>query len=421
MVKLLFEFNYLTMSVLDKIILQQKRKMKKKHIVNYLSVITMMILFFSSCVQRNIREPLKEDSTPPAPVTNVTVENLHGAAKISYDIPKDLDLLYVKANYEIREGVKEEKRASFYGHNLTVEGFGDTVKHEVTLVAVDRSGNESEGTKITIKPLISPVQVGYSSLSYIEDFGGINVSYENPSGADLITTIMTRDFTGEWKEYSKNYTSQSDVNFSVRGLPPVTATFGVFIRDKWNNYSDTLIKDLTPLKEIKLNKKKFSVVNLPNDAEIDTWPIESFWDDYIWGGSGMHTTGNTGLPAWVTIDLGVTARLSRIRIWQVHDGREYSGGNIRQFELWGSNYPDTISAHWTLLQSCEIVKPSGLPMGELSNEDVREAEDGHEFSIPADAPSVRYIRLKIISTFTITSGARTGSTWAREITFWGQD
>src|SRR5699024_4997632 len=159
---------------------------------------------------------------------------------------------------------------------------------EVTLVAVDRSGNESEGTKITIKPLISPVQVGYSSLSYIEDFGGINVSYENPSGADLITTIMTRDFTGEWKEYSKNYTSQSDVNFSVRGLPSVTATFGVFIRDKWNNYSDTLIKDLTPLKEIKLNKKKFSVVNLPNDAEIDTWPIESFWDDYIWGGSGMH-------------------------------------------------------------------------------------------------------------------------------------
>lgn len=409
------------MSVLDKMLSQQKLKVKKRRVVGYLSVTVMVICIFSSCFEKNLREPLKEDATPPDPVTNIIVENLHGAAKISYNIPRDLDLLYVKANYEIREGVKEEKRASFYSHHLTVEGFGDTITHEVTLTAVDRSGNESGGTKVMVKPLISPVQVAYSSLSYIAGFGGVGVSFQNPSEADLVTTVMTRDFSGEWKEYSKNYTSQSDVNFSVRDLPPVTTIFGVFIRDKWNNYSDTLIKELTPLKEVELNKKKFSILKLANDAETDTWPVESFWDDDIGSGSGLHTTGNTGLPAWITIDLGTATRLSRLRIWQVHDGREYSGGNIRQFEIWGSNDPDTSWSNWTLLQSCDIIKPSGLPMGELSNEDVQQAADGHEFSIPANAPSVRYIRLKIISTFTITSGAITGSTWAREITFWGQN
>ena len=45
-------------------------------------------------------------------------------------------------------------------------------------------------------------------------------------------------------------------------------------------------------------------------------------------------------------------------------------------------------------------KPSGLPVGQFSNEDKEYASAGEEFVFPADVPAVRYIRFKALSTFT---------------------
>ena len=55
---------------------------------------------------------------------------------------------------------------------------------------------------------------------------------------------------------------------------------------------------------------------------------------------------------------------------------------------------------WTLLTTCESYKPSGLPAGQISNEDKEYASAGEEFIFPTDAPAVRYIRFKALSTFT---------------------
>jgi hypothetical protein len=45
---------------------------------------------------------------------------------------------------------------------------------------------------------------------------------------------------------------------------------------------------------------------------------------------------------------------------------------------------------------CESIKPSGLPEGQLSDEDVALVAAGEEFTCPAEAPASRYLRIKVL-------------------------
>ncbi len=386
------------------------------------TIITVIVwLSFSACKQNDLHLPLENDKNIPGQVTNVKVKNLHGGARIGYSIPDDPDLLYIQADYEIRDKVKEQVTASYYNDLLTIQGFGDTSTHEVELYAVDRSGNKSKPVTVNVHPLKSPVQLAYDSLSYTADFGGIQVNLNNETRSNLVTTVLVKDSLGDWDEYDKNYSSLPDIGFSVRGLPSVPTTFGVYIRDRWDNRSDTLVKDLTPYFEEELDKNKFSELFLEGDAK-STWALSGLWNNSTTQFSGWHSADDAGFPVSFTFDLGVKAKLSRFRTWQVHDGREYSSGNIKQFEIWGSDdpNPDGSFDSWTKLMDCEVKKPSGLPIGQLTNEDIETAAAGDEFVLPLSAPPVRYIRFKIISSFANPVGSVTGSSWLLEVSFWGQ-
>ena len=376
------------------------------------------------CNEQDPRQILSNDRQAPGTVTDVHVKNLNGAAEISYKIPEDLDLLYVEADYELRPGYPLEVQASYYNDRLLVNGFGDTNPHTVMLTSVDRSGNRSSPIEVTVNPLISPVQQAYKSLSYREDFGGVNVTFSNETESDLVVTVLVKDSTGDWVDYDKDYTSLADGNFSVRGLPAIPTTFGVFVQDRWDNFSDTMVQKLIPFFEMELDKSKFSPVEgLPNDAD-NSWDTNKVWDDdpNRVGGSNGFSSKNSGLPASFTIDLGVPSQISRFRIWQVHDGREYSSGNIQLFQLWGTNdlNPDGSWDNWILLKDAEVVKPSGLPAGELSNEDKETAAAGDEFTLPVNTPAVRYVRFKVLSTFASPPGSVTATFWMLEATFWGR-
>ena len=107
------------------------------------------------------------------------------------------------------------------------------------------------------------------------------------------------------------------------------------------------------------------------------------------------------MPIPWTMDLGQEAKLSRVIVWQRNGRYLYNHGNPRKFELWGSNDPNLDGSwdSWTKLGTFEGTKPSGLPLGEVSNEDLVYAESGEEFAIPLEAPSVRYIRFLTIETW----------------------
>src|SRR3546814_16366339 len=109
---------------------------------------------------------------------NVLVGKLNGVSKIIYILPGDEDLFYVLSETEALRG-KIHAKSSLYSNNVLIEGFGDTKAREVTLYAVDRGENRSEPVTVTINPLTPPMQMVRNTVDIKEDFGGVNIQFEN--------------------------------------------------------------------------------------------------------------------------------------------------------------------------------------------------------------------------------------------------
>lgn len=366
-----------------------------------------------------LSEPLSKDKVKPGTLSSVTVTNKSGAAKISYKIPSDNDLLYVKAEYEIRPGVTRQVKASYSNDSLIVDGFGESKPYQISLYAVDKAENVSEPVNVTVTPLTPPFVTVFNNLILRDNFGGVNIAFSNPTGAELAIIVLTPN-NNENLPIETYYTKAKDGNFSIRGYEPVPRKFGAYVRDKYGNLSDTVYKEITPLFETLLDRFKFKPALLPTDApEAYGWSLPFLWDNAFGEGKGFHTAaGGAQLPLWFTIDLGVTAKLSRFKEFQrATDHRWIFGhGNLRLFEVWGTTNPpaDGSFNNWVKLGSFESLKPSGLPYGQLSNEDVTYAQAGEEFDCDPTAPPVRYIRIKALQNWSNTDFIH-----IMELQFWG--
>jgi hypothetical protein len=87
-------------------------------------------------------------------------------------------------------------------------------------------------------------------------------------------------------------------------------------------------------------------------------------------------------------------------------------------EVWGSIDPNPDGSwddSWTYLATAESKKPSGLPIGQFSEEDNQILNEGEEFSFSRDVPTVRYIRFKVLETW---AGGKNEFA-IMEVSFWG--
>jgi hypothetical protein len=378
------------------------------------------ILFYMAC-EENERGPISRDSTIPEKISNVQIERLPGAVKLTYDIPKDNALSYVKAECVINGTVREVK-ASIYKNNLTIEGFADTTLYTVNLYSVNRSEViNPDPVVVRVQPLNPPFQDVYKTLNLHNDFGGATVFFENPTEAELAITLMYIDSLGYWNTGETAYTKKLEGSVSIRNLDTIPKTFGVYIRDRWFNTTDTLTDILTPLFEQELDKSFFVQWNLPTDEpSAYGWTIPMLWDGSIADGSGFHT-GSTTWPQWITFDLGVTVKLSRFRYWQRQAwDAGFADRNVKKMEIWGSMNPNSDGSwdnSWEYLTTAESKKPSGLPLGQVSDEDIQLLNDGEEFTFPLEGPVIRYIRVKVLETWAGTIGAW----YIMEFSFWGAE
>jgi hypothetical protein len=408
----------------------------------------MVMLTISAC-KKDERNPLSKDGAKPDPVTNTQVTNLAGAALISYTLPNNDNLLYVKAVYTLK-GVQKEVKMSMYQNKLLVEGFGDTQEREVELYAVSRSEVKSEPVAVTIKPLTPPIVNVYRSIKTDSTFGGINVKYANVDSANIVFEVLVLDSVGDWQHADFNYTSMKQGAFNVRGFPPVERTWGIYVRDRWDNHSDTLRTKITPIYEESLDKTKFNDVRttyakfipqfdpLPNSGlpianAVDyngTYVMKNLYDDNVT--SMFHTKEKYDLPVWIPIDLDKTGAskfvLSRFKVWQRTGTYNFNHGNPHHWEIWGTNKPGVVSTNpkntdpnlgWVKLGEWTMTKPSGWEVGQNSNEDNEAAVNGQEFEFPNGVPPVRYIGWKNIDSWGSIDGY-TGFFHLFELSIWGQ-
>jgi hypothetical protein len=360
-------------------------------------ILLLSVLLFG-CTEEK-RPEIIMDSIPPAPVTDVQVRNIPGGAVLQYQLPDDEDLLYVKAQYSLKEGHQAEVRASLYCDTLTIKGFGDEQEREVQLVAVDRSQNESTPAKVTIKPQEPPVLAIGKTLSIFPDFGGIFLSWENPVRAEISVVLEKKDSNGDYEQVDVFYSSTVEGSGASRGMDTVPGDFRAYVQDRWENQSVPLDAVLTPLYEEKFDRTKFQALYLTGDAPSSWgWVLPNVFDGNT--DTGFHTD-ESDAPQSCSFDMGVKGKISRIKTWQRLGDYLYDHGNLSIFEIWGTNDVNNINdwSAWTKLMDCKGVKPSGLPAGEVSPEDVAWATAGEEFLCPVDAPAVRYLRLKTVETW----------------------
>jgi len=373
--------------------------MKKINI--HLLLLFLITIGFLGC-KEDILEPLENNGNAPGKISNVIVKAGPGIAQLSYSLPSDKDLLYVKAVYTLNSGKVMEVKSSYYNNKLTVEGFGDTDEHEVKLYAVNRSEIVSEPVSVMVRAEENPIWAVFRSIQTAADFGGLKFIAENPAKAEIAIEIMVED-KGKYVPTTRNiYTSAAEINRSLRGMDTIPHKFGITIRDRWLNYSDTLYTTITPLYETDIAKSAYRELRLPTDVALHTsTAVRNLWDGDTNGWPRVLMTSSSVLtPQWFTFDLGKPALLSRIVIWDYPEylnGRTYFyGGNLLDFEIWGSDNPpsDGSFTNWVKLGTFKSQKPSGSAYGLNSTEDIAVGSAGLNYTFDLGTPKVRYLRIK---------------------------
>lgn len=393
----------------------------------YITMLFILPLFANSCTQEPIGQTAT-DNQPPQTIENIVVESMPGGAKISYNLPNETDISYIRGEYMVN-GEKYIVRSSIYKNYLIIEGLGSSEPLEITIYTVDHSENISVPIKKMITPGIPIVKKILQSIKMSTDFGGINVRWKNELGTEIGITVYATNDKGELEEGETLYTELKDGNYSFRNYDDSKRTFAITLTDKWGNISDTIKKEITPYFETLLDKKKHKRHVLPadNSSTLGNWTFEKMFDNIITGENGWHTQDdNYGLmPLYFTIDLGVTAKISRLKLWHRSGIFYYTNYNIKSFELWGSTAPKQgmmedywmgdWKKDWQHLGDFVTLKPSGMD-GPVTNADKEYAAAGFEFTVPLDALNVRYLRFVMTSNWTGGSGLHT-----TELSFYGND
>ncbi|MES2240296.1 MAG: DUF4959 domain-containing protein [Bacteroidota bacterium] len=356
-----------------------------------------------SCDQNNL-EPLENNSEAPGQVKNVTVENLPGSAKITYTLPSDQDLLYVRAEYTLASGKKMEVKSSYYNNSLEVEGFADAKEYEIQLYSVNRSATESKPVVVKIHPLESSIWDVYRSLDIKAAFGGIRVKAANPNRQDISILVMEKNNLGDWVVDTKSiYTSTNLISKTLRGYTVAEHNYAITVRDRWLNTTDTLFTAITPILELSIPKSGYKHFPLPGDTKTHATAVPAgMWDGELQNWPKVFLTdGSVVGQHVVTIDTGILAKMSRIVIWDYPEyylGRSYYYiGDLKEFEVYGSASPNpdgSLDGTWVKLGTYNAVKPSGLPYGQQSDEDYQTAFAGLSWEFDVSAPKVRYLRIK---------------------------
>jgi hypothetical protein len=161
-----------------------KQKMEKINI--YLVYSLTYIFLILGCTEEE-RTAYGSDGIPPDAVIINSVENTPGGAIIRFTPPTDQDLLYIRGAYNDENGISKQVIVSSVIDTLNIIGFGQSGDYSVDVTAIDTGDNESVAVTTTISPLEAPIHAILESIEGTQDFGGINISYLNPTRAEDTT------------------------------------------------------------------------------------------------------------------------------------------------------------------------------------------------------------------------------------------
>ncbi|MFN2396728.1 MAG: DUF4959 domain-containing protein [Bacteroidales bacterium] len=415
--------------------------------INYLLLITAILVFAISCEDRN--GVGSDDTTPPGPPSNITYKPLFGGARFFYDVPEDEDVLSVEARYTNADGKTFTFSSSYFVDSLEVFGFGDTIPYTVDLYARDRAGNISDFVSVEVKPLQSAISRVVESLELKPAFSSFFVDWVNELKQSINVYI---DFTytenGEERSFTSVFSSnlEEDRRF-VENLdlgPDEPLNVKIRVSDIYGNMSKPVdMGTITLLEDNELPKDDWflpaandSIGGVPQafgnqvegrlryviDGFIDEGENLNFMHTGGRGHTGDRADGN--MPWNVIIDLGDHYELSRIVTVQRHTnftgalsrGQYYRAENVGIYEMyiWDDDTED-----WVFVSENKIKVPVGLSELEF----VKKGRQGDMAYMYPDEPQytkpTRWFRYRAMKSFN-GNYTRDDANCLSEITLYGR-
>lgn len=406
------------------------KRMKMKIGMAWLPVLVIMgyVLFFAGCKKEGA------DTIPPKPVSHVKVKALNGGALISYQLPDDHDLLYVKAEYTNSLGQDVFRASSRFSNTIEIDGFNDTLSHNVKIYCVDQHNNQSVPVEISVQPLISFIYLVQQSIQIKPDLGGVKINWQNPLEKTVFVYLYSNDNNQEKVHILSS--SKAEEQFVIRGMDSVYYNFSTLVEDFNGNKTEKLYLDrVKPLFEEKIDKSSWTLVqSLSVNGNAWEGRTVNFWDDIIDTKESAadnsyfiinrdNNGGSLNFPLDIVIDLNKNIILNRFVVWQraywyiqgnngvSADYYYYQNENLRSFKLYASNDKQT----WLLLGSFDIGDPKDAN-GNIPASKIQEAIDGHHFELEQASDPFRYLKFSITSNY----GSET-NVYGSEITLYGLD
>lgn len=416
-----------------------------KYIIKSLAAIAILALCSCGKMGR-IDQPSGDDSIP-SQVMIRSVRSISGGAIITYDLPDDVNVRGVRAEY-VRNGEKCHVQASVFVDSLTVIGYSDTEPHEVNLYSIGWNDKLSDPIPVSIIPKLGVIK--RISFSMSACFGGIRLAFSGNEDHDPLALTIIQDENLDddgkmpsemsWTDLYTYHTEAEKATFTRFGLPSTEKIYGVYAKDKWMNCSDTVYVKLAPMEEHELPNLNWKLYYLPGDETEtfqDKYPFENLFDG-SWADNAHTAAFAYGGPVkTLTIDMGYTASFSRMRFQPRATETKIAGYVPYHWQIWGSMNPNpdgSFDDSWYLLGDFIFNKPSGLgpdgSFGTTTDEDFDAYmnRNDYEFSQSDMAPdpqrSCRYFRIKMLdnvgSYFTVYDTPPTTSYYViGELLMWG--
>ena len=390
----------------------------------------LSILFISLVILFGCKDNENGDTTPPGSLSVEDITPTNGGGIISYLLPDDLDVLFVRAEYTNSLGVDVYRVSSSHNNYIEIDGLNQNTPVQVRLFVVDENENLSQPVEVEFTPLPSFIYLVQESISITPDLGGVKLEWENVAEKTVYVHLhIVSDDNEEIRILSSNSSSE---NIFVRGLESVEMTFLTKVEDFDGNITDLEEKaTLTPLFEEMIDKSTWTLVNQLS-VNGNAWEGETtaFWDDVvdtaetnsdnsyfiIWRD---QNGGTLNWPLDIVISLNKNVRVHRFKVWQRafwYGGPTgvpyyYQEENMRSFDLFASNN----LTDWTLLGQFDIGDPSD-ENGNIPQDFIDAAANGHDFNLDGVSDTFRYLKFSITSNYgsdTYVHGS--------EITLWGLD
>ena len=373
-----------------------------------LLLLTILIFAVNSCSKQD-----DGDTTPPSVLTIDSVTPTNGGGIISYTLPNDDDILYVRAEYTNSNGVDVSRASSSYNNSIEIDGLNQTTALTITLYVVDQNYNQSAPIYVELVPLDSFIYLVQESIEVNTDLGGFRITWENIQSKTVYVFVHINNGTEEEiRILSSNNSSES---IAVRGLPSEEITISTRIED-FDENSTTLEEKgtLTPLFEQVIDKSTWTLV-ASQSVNGNAWEGASanFWDDVI--DTTNNNSDNSYFMIWrdlnggsldwpldLVIDLNKNVKITRFTVWQRafwYNGPSdvpyyFQEENMKSFNLYASNDAQV----WEELGQFDIGDPRDS-QGNIPQSALDSAANGHEFELDEVSESFRYLKFRVTSNY----------------------